>query len=239
MSSRRSSPARRSTTRCRGNTQPISFLNPQLGYVDLDHPIALHLGGLGPKAQMLAGELADGLVTSLPRGGAIPEVWGRLRDGAARNGRSLHGFEVTALANLLLLEPGESLTSDRAVAECGSAVMANVHYLVDLHLETGQDPPPYILPIWDEYLAFHRARSASHRQQQMHQSHYTYLDPEEARFVTPEMIRNFCVAGQPQEVAEQLVELERQGLTGLTFIAPLDRFRHLSERFAREVMSKL
>jgi hypothetical protein len=42
------------------------------------------------------------------------------------------------------------LTSERVVAECGSTIMANGHHLVDLHRETGAEPPRYVVPTWEE-----------------------------------------------------------------------------------------
>lgn len=222
-----------------GVTQPIRFQNTELRYVDLDNHIPIHVAGFGPKAQALAGELGDGLITGIPRGGTIPWALGNVKQGADRAGRGLDGFFTTALVNLLMLAPGESLESERAIAECGSSIMANVHFLVDMIKERGGDPPEYIKPIWKDYLAFHNERDAATRHQKLHESHYSYLDPEEARFITPEVIRNFCIAGQPEEIVEQLGELERQGLNAINFIAPLDRQYRLIEDFAENVMSRM
>ena len=147
-----------------GVTQLVRFQNSQLGHND--SPIPIHIGGLGPRAQALAGELGDGLVTSRPRGGTPDQIRTNVERGAAKTGRDLAGFELVALLNLVLLEPGESLASERVVADCGSAIMANVHYLVDLHRDTGAEPPDYIAPIWEEYLAFHATRDAERAHQQ-------------------------------------------------------------------------
>jgi len=51
------------------------------------------------------------------------------------------------------------------------------------------------------------------------------------------MIKAFCIAGQPQEIVEQLRELERQGLNAINFSAPLHNQYRISEDFARRVMS--
>jgi alkanesulfonate monooxygenase SsuD/methylene tetrahydromethanopterin reductase-like flavin-dependent oxidoreductase (luciferase family) len=222
-----------------GISHPIKFQNPEFRYVDTEHYIPIHVGGFGPRAQALAGELGDGLITGIPRGGTIPAALANVRKGAEKAGRELKDFHVAALVNLLMLEPGESLESERVIAECGSAIMANVHFLVDLVKETGQEPPAYVQPIWDAYMDFHRRRDAARAHQKLHESHYSYLDPEEARFVTPEMIRNFCIAGQPEEIVEQLRELERQGLNAIAFIAPLDRQYRLIEDFSRRVMARM
>jgi alkanesulfonate monooxygenase SsuD/methylene tetrahydromethanopterin reductase-like flavin-dependent oxidoreductase (luciferase family) len=222
-----------------GVTHPIRFQMRQYHYVDVEHDIPIYVGGFGPRAQALAGELGDGLITGLPRGGSMPQALANVRQGAERAGRSLDHFYTTALVNLVMLEPGESLTSERVIDECGAAIMANVHYLVDWVKETGNEPPDYVRLIWNDYMAFHHSRDAARRHQQLHESHYSYLDPEEARFVTPEMIKAFCIAGQPEEIVEQLRELERQGLNAINFSIPVEQQYRVSEDFARRVMSRM
>ena len=222
-----------------GESHTISFQNQHIGYINLEDRIPIMVGGFGPRAQGLAGEYGDGLVTGIPRGGSIPNVLANVKRGADKAGRNLDGFEVIALANLLMLEPGETLESERAVAECGPAIMANVHYLVDFVRETGREPPDYILPIWEEYMDFHMSRDEATRHLKLHQSHYAYLDPEEARFITPEIIRNFCIAGHPEDIVDQLQGLERQGLTGIVFSLPNDLTFRRTEDFARNVIAKM
>ncbi len=222
-----------------GVTHPIRFQNLQYNYVDVEHDIPIHVGGFGPRAQALAGEMGDGLVTGIPRGGTIGQALANVQRGADKAGKSLENFQTTALVNLLMLQPGEKLTDERVIVECGSSIMANVHFAVELVKETGCAPPDYVLPIWDEYTAFHETREAATRHQKLHASHYSYLDPEEARFVTPEMIRKYCIAGQPEEIVEQLRDLERQGLDAINFIPPQDERYRLNEDFSRKVMAKM
>lgn len=222
-----------------GITHPIRMQNLELRYVDLEHDIPIHVGGFGPRAQALAGELGDGLISGIPRGGTIPQALANAKKGADKAGRTLDNFEMTVLANLVMLEPGETLDSQRVVAECGSSIMANVHYLVDWVRETGNAPPDYVMPIWDEYMAFHQSRDADRAHQQLHASHYSYLDPDEARFVTPEMIRTFCIAGQPDEIIERLHELEAEGLNAINFSFPLERQYRMIEDFATRVIHRM
>jgi 5,10-methylenetetrahydromethanopterin reductase len=223
-----------------GESHAVQFQNTHLDYINLEHPIPMMVGGFGPRAQGLAGELGDGVITGIPRGGAISSVFANVKRGADAVGRSLDGgFGVYALANLLMLEKGETLASERVVAECGPAIMANVHYLVDFIRETGREPPDYVLPIWEEYMAFHMSRDEATRHMALHQSHYSYLDPDEARFITPEIIRNFCIAGHPEEIVVQLRDLEQQGLDGIVFSLPTDLAFRRTEDFARQVIAKM
>jgi alkanesulfonate monooxygenase SsuD/methylene tetrahydromethanopterin reductase-like flavin-dependent oxidoreductase (luciferase family) len=222
-----------------GKTNPIRFSDAELGYIDVEHRIPIHIGGFGPRAQALAGELGDGLITGIPRGGSVSDAMSNARQGAARAGRDLVSFHLAALVNVLMLEPGQSLTDPEVVNRCGPSIMANVHYLHERCIETGEPPPDYVASIWDEYLAHHARLDAERAYQSTHQTHYKYLAPEEARFVTPEIIRHFCIAGAPEEIVERLKALEIQGLDAVAFIAPLERQYRMSEDFAREVMSRM
>lgn len=68
---------------------------------------------------------------------------------------------------------------------------------------------------------------------------YGHLDPAEARFITPEIIRSFCIAGQPDDIIAQLTELEGQGLTGINFIAPANRQYEMCDEFAKAVIARM
>lgn len=35
-----------------------------------------------------------------------------------------------------------------------------------------------MLPIWEEYSAFHRRRDVARSHQKLHESHYSFLDPD-------------------------------------------------------------
>jgi 5,10-methylenetetrahydromethanopterin reductase len=221
-------------------THPIRFTALHQNHVRLDPPPPVHVAANGPLGQAVAGELAHGLCTSIPRGGTIGEALAHARRGAARAGRTLgDDFHTSALVNVLMLEPGEPLTSPRVIAEVGPAVMTNFHYLVDWVRETGKEAPAYVRPVWDDYMAFRRARDAADAHLTMHASHYAAIDPEEARFLTPQIIRNFCIAGEPDELVEQLRGLERDGLKQVTFHPPFERRHEVMERFARLVMAKM
>ena len=218
-----------------GVTHPITFANTDFGHINSEDRIPIHVSGFEPRAQALVGELGVALITTLPRGGTILRSLANVRRGAERAGRSLGDFKVYALVNLLLLEPGETLDSERVIREIGSGIMVNFHYLVERWKETGEDPPDYVRPIWNDYIRFLEERDGARQ----HQSHYSYLGPEEARFITPEIIQTFSLAGQPDEIVERLKALEREGLDGMNFIPTIEQQYRLIEDFARKVIAKM
>jgi alkanesulfonate monooxygenase SsuD/methylene tetrahydromethanopterin reductase-like flavin-dependent oxidoreductase (luciferase family) len=223
----------------RGEKHTIRFMLTEKGYRNLRDPIPMYLAGYGPRAQALAGEIADGLTTHIPRGGTLDRIRANVGKGAEKSGRSLDNFHLSVRVNFAVLEPGEPVDSQRIVNEYGPAIMTAMHSTVDRHLEYGEDPPEFLRPIWTDYLEFHMARPASERQKMMHESHNAYVAPDERRFVTPEVIRRFCIAGEPAEVLEQVRELERKGVRQLMCNFPLERGYQMVRDYAKNIIQKL
>jgi alkanesulfonate monooxygenase SsuD/methylene tetrahydromethanopterin reductase-like flavin-dependent oxidoreductase (luciferase family) len=198
------------------------------------------VAGFGPKAQALAGDLGEGLITGFPRGGTITEALHNAREGAKRSGRTLDGgFYTSSMVTMVLLEPGESLTSDRVLANCGPAVMTGMHYLVEKIRLLGGDPPDYAKHIWKEYMEFLDGYGPEELHQKLHGSHYSHLEPAEARFITPELIKGICLIGEAGELVEQIHALEAEGLNQLMLYPPLNRNYRVIEDFAEQVMARL
>ncbi len=223
-----------------GETHRIRFQMREHRFIDLDHRIPLYIAGFGPKAQALAGELGDGLVSGLPRGGTVPEMLANVRRGAAKAGRTLPAdFHTAAMVTLAMQEPHEAPDSDRLIAECGAAVITGLHYLVARHLETGEDPPEYARPVWVRYMKWLNAAPAELRHQRLHGSHYSFVDPEEAKFITPDLIKATCLTGVPEEIVEQVRRLQKEGLSQIMLYPPLNRQYRVIEDFAEQVMARV
>lgn len=222
-----------------GEKHAIRFMLTDKGYRNLRDPIPMYLAGYGPKAQALAGEIADGLTTNIPRGGTLDQIQANIGKGAARSGRPLAGFHLSVRVNFAVLAPGEPVDSERIVTEYGPAITTAMHSTMDRHLEYGEDPPEFLRPIWKDYLEFHMSRPAAERQKMMHESHNAYVAPDERRFVTPEVIRRFCIVGQPAEVLEQVRELERKGVRQLMCNFPLEHGYQMVRDYAKNIIQKL
>ena len=223
-----------------GESHRIRFQMREHRFIDLEHRVPLYVAGFGPKAQALAGEIGDGLVSGLPRGGTVPEMLANARRGAARAGRTLPAdFHVAAMVTLAMRQPGEAADSERVVAECGAAVLSGRHYLVARHLETGEDPPEYARPVWKSYLDWLSEAPPAVRHQRLHGSHYSFIDPEEARFVTADLIKATCLSGTPPELVDRIKALERDGLSQIMLYPPLNRQYRVIEDFADTVIARL
>ena len=222
-----------------GEKHTVRFMLTEKGYRNLRDPIPLYLAGYGPKAQALAGEIADGLTTNIPRGGTLEQILANVRKGAAKSGRPLADFHLSVRVNFAVLDPGEAVDSERIVNEFGPAITTAMHSTMDRHLEYGEDPPEFLRPIWKDYLAFHMSRPAAERQKMMHESHNAYVAADERRFVTPDVIKRFCIVGEPAQVLEQVRELERKGVRQLMCNFPLERGYRMVRDYAKNIIQKL
>lgn len=224
-----------------GQTLPIQFLMQEYKFIELDAPIPLYISGFGPKAQALAGEYGEGLVMSIPPDpGLMERALVNARFGAERAGRTLaDDFYTCSLTTAVILRPGEALTSERVVRECGAFVISSLHYLYDKVRQFGGEPPRHLRNIWQEYSAMVEATPPAQRHLRIHAGHCTYLLPEEARFVTPELIRTTCLAGTAEEIIAQVRQLERAGLKQLMLLPSFETQYQVIEDFARQIMAKL
>ncbi len=225
----------------RGKTAPTRLLMADLGYVNLEDRVPIIVSGFGPKSQALAGMYGDGLVTSLPpEPRAIARALETARRGAESIGRDLPDpFPVVSLTNIVVLQPGEEVTSERIIDENGPYVISSLHYLYDKVRQYGGEPPHHLQGMWDDYAAVVEQTPEPIRHLRIHDGHCTFLRDDERPFVTEELIRQTCIVGTPEELVVKLGELEAAGLDEVMMLpAPGTQVR-VAQQFAEQVMPLL
>lgn len=225
----------------RGKTAPTRLLMADLGYVNIEDRIPIMVSGFGPKSQALAGMYGDGLVTSLPpEPRAIARALETARRGAASIGRELPDpFPVVSLTNVVVLEDGEDVLSDRIIEENGAYVISSLHYIYDKIRQYGGEPPRHLQSIWDDYAALVEQTPEHIRHLRIHDGHCTFLRDDERPFITEELLRTTCVVGTATEVAAKLNELQDAGLDEIMMLpAPGTQVR-VARQFAETVMPLL
>ena len=223
-----------------GRTRKVKMLRHDTRFMNLQPKIPLYVSGFGPRAMALAGEYGDGLVFAIPpRGVPVQDALGHARQGAARNGRDMSGFRNATLTNVVLLQPGEAVDSDRVKRSIGANVMASVYYFYDVVHETGVEPPEFLRRIWKPYCALVEQTPVEHRHFRTHEFHYTDLHPGEAELIDEQLIRDTCLVGTADELIEQIRGLEKDGLQEMVFAVGNETKWRLAEAFARTVMARL
>lgn len=223
----------------RGHTAPIEMLQRDFDFYALEPRIPMYVSGFGPRAMALAGEMGDGLVFSIPRVPTVADALKAAQVGAERAGRSLDGFLTCVLTPVVLLEHGETANSERVVREYGPAIMASVHYAYDKWMRSGGEPPAFMRPIWKAYCELMEGVPRDVRHLRLHDSHYTFMRPDEAPLVTAELVRAVALVGTPEEMIERVRDLDGQGLGQLMFLPTVTNQYRMVEDFSRKVMARL
>lgn len=226
-----------------GETRPIQFMHQSLGFVNVADQVPIYVAANGPLALKAAGAYGDGRISAggEPNGVFINNL-NQAKAGAEAIGRTLDDeFHTAALTFACVLEPGESLASDRVIDEVGSMVSASLHFWYELYLQQGSDAfiRPEIRDVWDQYLARVETMDPARRHMQVHDGHCTYLMPEERKFITPEMIRaSRGLVGEPDEIIAMLRDQESAGLKEVTLLPPMAVARKNYADFARHVIER-
>jgi len=228
-----------------GQTREIRFLHSELGFIDVEHRVPIYVAANGPLALQAAGAYGDGRVSA---GGEPPaRVRGCLEliaAGAQSAGRKLPGdYHTAALTFSCVLEPGETLESDRVIDEVGSMVSASLHFWYELYQQSGSDAfiPPDCASEWQQYLDYVAKMETPERKryQQIHDGHCTYLVPAERRFITPSTIRAAGgLVGEPDEIIDMLRQAESAGLREVTLLPPMATARRNFKDFALNVIER-
>ena len=225
----------------RGERTRVSFQMPELGFIDLEHPIPIYVSAFGPKTQQLAGEY-EGLVLSIPPDPALMErAWSQVDRGAERVGKQIDRSEylTCSLTMAALLRPGETLESDRVRREVGPFVLSSLHYVYDRVRQLGGNPPARLSGIWERYCAMVEAVPEPVRHNRIHGGHCTYILPEERELLTPELIESTCLVGRAEEIVDQVRKLEAAGLQQIMLLPSLETQYEYLRDFSRDVMDRL
>ena len=224
-----------------GERRPIRFDMTELGFMQLEPRIPIHVSGFYHRTQRLAGRFGDGLVVSIPpHRDFVTRARSQAARGAAEAGRDLpEDFYLSSLTTAVVLEPGETLESERVVRDCGPFVVSSIHYIYEKVKENDGEPPPHMRGFWKKYCRMVEETPERRRHLRVHAGHCTWLLPEEAEFVTPELIRTTCLAGTPDELVEQIRHLADAGLDHVMLLPSLETQRHTIEAFSRKVMARL
>src|SRR5262245_30370030 len=227
-----------------GVTRTTRFLHLDRGFINIHDPIPVYIAANGPVALKTAGEFGDGLVTVFDvRPEVMQDSLRQINTGARQAARQLpDDFHITALTTAVVLQPGEKLTSDRVIDECGSQVAAVIHFVYELYKYTKNEGvvPPALQDIWEEYCTYvdKMATPPEKRYLQIHNGHCTFLLPEERRFITPKAIQGTVLAGEPEELIARLRQAEKAGIKEVSLLPPMAYARRVLKAFADQVIKR-
>jgi len=109
----------------------IGFLNPELGLINLDDPIALHVSAMGPRSRRLVAELGAGWLNFAGQESAAVRTLEDMQSAWADAGRQADDLYGTLFFLGAVLRDGEGFDSERVVAQAGPWVTVFFHNPVE------------------------------------------------------------------------------------------------------------
>lgn len=223
----------------------IRFGDRELGCLNLDDRIPIYVAANGPKALKAAGAFGDGRICAGAEPlGVLARSIETAQEGAAEVGRAWpEDFHTSALTFACVLQPGESLASERVIDETDAAVVATLHYWHELYAEWGHDDfvSSRVRDVWEDYKTYvAETMPEDRRQQLLHRGHCAFCPPEERRFVTPEMIQVAGgLVGTSNQILERIEALEAAGLKEIVLLPPVAVMRRNFRDFSEHVIRRL
>jgi len=217
----------------------IRFLHPDHGYINLKDPIPIYFAANGPKALELAGELADGLMTTLSDPDSLRKNLAVVEKGARKANRALENLDTLALTTGCVLQPGEAATSRKVIERVGPYAIVGLHALWERSAVASDLPKP-LQDLYSRYSNEYVAKMktpADRRYLEVHEGHLIYLKPGEENYLNEMLIRSFTLTGTGEEIIARLKALETAGLKRVV-LQIVNNGRELIEEFSREVIAK-
>ena len=198
-----------------GAPHKIRFLNPELGLINLDDPIPIHLSAFGPKGRALAAKLGTGwMCGGNPKGAAA--ALGQMQQSWKEAGRDANDLYSTTFGNGCVLAEGEAADSPRARAQAGpSATMIfHDHAEADELGTLGHRLPPQFQAQFEAYRAIYQAyQPADARYLSNHRGHLMFLRPEEQAIISPDLIRTLTFTGTAPQLVEGVSAIKAAGFS--------------------------
>lgn len=220
--------------RARGREGRIQFMDTHNGYINIADRIPVYLAASHPRAQALAGELGDGVITLSVLGAdtlranlaAVAKGW------ETRTGGKPADYAAITLGVSCVLRAGEAANSARVLHRIGPRIAVALHYAHE-QARQGKEVPPFIAP----YLTSEYQNYLDERWQQMHATHSRQLHPGEDKFITPAAIKALSLTGTSEEVIARIKALEDAGLTQFVISPPWGYVEESIVEFAQEIIA--
>jgi len=219
-----------------------------IGCINLDDPIPIHIAANAPKALAAVGEAGDGWITVGQDTAGVESGLAAIGESARAHSRAFDGPSGKPYATMLttgcVLRDGEGIESERVLRRVGPVAVVSVHAIWEgargrhgFGLQDAATAAAYDRYI-EEYAA-RRGSPADRRYLDVHEGHMLYLKPGEEAFVTRELLPFLTLTGRPEDVRERCRALAAAGIDNLALQALPGMGRELIEEFGREVIAKL
>jgi 5,10-methylenetetrahydromethanopterin reductase len=203
-----------------GRTQKIKFLNPELQLINLRDEVKLHVSAYGPRGRALTARLDAGWLNFVGNVTAGVEAMQAMQQSWDRAGNDITDLSAVAFALGCVLQPGEAVDGERAMAQAAPRAAVLLHRAADEALSglpnTSPIPPELAEPVAGYVALAKTFKPADARYLTNHRGHLMAVKDIERPFVTAEMIRQSTFTGVEADLIERIAALRDGGYTQFT-----------------------
>ena len=203
-----------------GKKQKITFLNPELKLINLRDEVKLHISAYGPRGRALTARFGAGWLNFVGDVATGVAAMKEMQGSWDRAGNDITDLSAVAFALGCVLQPGEAMDSDRAMAQAGPRAAVLLHRAADEALSglpnTSVIPPELAEPIAGYVELAKNFKPENARYLTNHRGHLMVVKNIERPFVTAEMIRRTTFTGTEPDLLERIAALRDGGYTQFT-----------------------
>ncbi len=223
-----------------GKRNKIAFLNPELNLINLADPVGLHISAYGPRARALTAKLRAGWLNFVGDVEGGVAAMNAMKESWAKAGNSATDLSAVAFALGCVLQGGEPLDSQRAIAQAGPRAAVLLHRAADEAMlglpNTSPVHPSVAAPVAAYVEVAKKYEPADARWLENHRGHLMAVKDVERPYVTAELIRRTTFTGTEGDLTNRIAALRDAGYKQFT-IQLIPGQEHAIEDWAR-IMKK-
>ncbi len=203
-----------------GHRRKITFLNPELGLINLRDRVRLHISAYGPRGRDLTARLGAGWLNFVGDVAGGVAAMAAMQGSWAKAGREPGALTAVAFALGCILEDGEAADSARSMAQAGPRATVLLHRAADEALSGLPNTSPVPAEVAEAVAGYielaRRFEPADARYLENHRGHLMAVKEIERPFVTAELIRRTTFTGTRANLVERIAALRDGGYTQFT-----------------------
>jgi 5,10-methylenetetrahydromethanopterin reductase len=208
-----------------GKTHKIRYLNPEIGMVNLDDPVRVHVSAMGPVGRRRTAALDAGWLTVYSGMSHTRKDLADMNAAWRAASKDPAGQYSTCFAWGCVLEPGEPADSPRAKAQAGNYVAASIHNFMEFaeHGGTGigklvgESAAGALGEAVEKYRRLYASYTPSDAKYlTLHRGHVLFLREDEEPIINAELMRRYTLTGTEDEVAGWVRDLADAGYGQVT-----------------------
>lgn len=199
-----------------GQPRKIRFLNPDLGLINIDDPVALHISAMGPKARRLAAEMKAGWLNFGNDPASLIRELNDMQQAWQGTGVAEAAQHSTVFALGAVLGGTDAENREKLMAQAAPWTAVMFHNMLDGILPVPLNLPENISAIVDEYqLLLKDYQPEDAKYLMVHRGHLMFLREEEKRLITPELAQATSLSGSRDELVDKIRRLAEAGYNQL------------------------